>query len=258
MDLMTIIGVLLAFSALIVGSTLKGVGLKGLLGGAAFIIVMLGTVAAIMVQTPGVTMRRAMKIFTWLFRPPRHEPELLIKKIVNWSRVARREGLLGLESSAEAEKDPFVKKGLQLLVDGGEPEGIRSILEVEMEACEDFDTHAAKVFEGMGIYAPTLGIVGAVLGLMAVMGNLADPSKLGDGIAAAFTATIYGIASANLFFLPFANKLKYYIKEQAKVREVIIEGLVSIAQGENPREIETRLFGYFVTVPAAGKKKRNG
>lgn len=246
MDLMTVGGVVLAFVSLIVGSVLKGADLQGLLGGAAFMIVIVGTIAAIMVQTPGSTMKRALQIFVWLFRPPQHNPKAIIDQIVQWSRTARKDGLLGLEPVFEREKDPFMKKGLQMLVDGGEPETIRTVMEVELETSEDFDIHAAKVYEGMGIYAPTLGIVGAVLGLMSVMGNLADPSKLGPGIAAAFTATIYGIASANLFFLPMSNKLKYWVREEAKVREVLIEGLVAIAQGENPREIETRLQSYFV------------
>jgi chemotaxis protein MotA len=133
---------------------------------------------------------------------------------------------------------------LQLVVDGSEPDAIRSIMEVELGVREHNDTRAAKVWEGMGIYAPTLGIIGAVLGLMAVMQNLADPSKLGHGIAAAFTATIYGIGLANLFFLPMAGKLKGIVAEQTQVREMIIEGMISIAQGENPRAIESKLHGY--------------
>ncbi len=128
---------------------------------------------------------------------------------------------------------------------------------MEIETAEEFDTAGAKIWESMGIYAPTLGIVGAVLGLMAVMSNLADPSKLGPGIAAAFTATIYGIASANLFFLPYGNKLKYIVKEQAKIRTMFVEGLVAIAQGENPRNIEARLQGYFIA-NLAKKAKTNG
>ena len=134
--------------------------------------------------------------------------------------------------------------GSELLVDGGEPESIRNVLEIEVETAEEHDTAAAKVFEAMGIYAPTLGIVGAVLGLMAVMQNLADPSKLGQGIAAAFTATIYGIASANLLFLPIAAKLKGVIAGTTREREMFIEGLISIAHGENPRNIEARLAGF--------------
>lgn len=257
MDLMTLIGIVLAFVALLVGSILKGAGLKGLLGGAAFMIVIVGTLASVMVQHPRPVLMRAAKLGKWLFKPPHIDPATEIARIVEWSRIARKDGLMGLEARLDEVDDAFVKKGLQLLVDGGEPESIRNVLEIEVETAEEHDTAAAKVFEAMGIYAPTLGIVGAVLGLMAVMGNLADPSKLGPGIAAAFTATIYGIASANLFFLPFGNKLKMLVKEQAKFRAMIIEGLVSIAQGDNPRNIETRLQGYFVQAPGkdAGKGK---
>lgn len=258
MDLTTIIGIFLAFFALIVGCILKGASLKGLVGGAAFVIVLVGTIASIMCQTPGPILKRSLKLGGWLFKPPKIEPEELIAKIVEWSRVARKDGLMGLEAAGADEQDPFIKKGLQMLVDGGEPENIRTILEIEVESTEEHDTAAAKVFEGMGIYAPTLGIVGAVLGLMAVMSNLADPSQLGHGIAAAFTATIYGIASANLFFLPFASKLKYHVKEQAKFRTLFIEGLVSIAQGENPRNIENRLKGYFVSHGGDKKGKDDG
>jgi chemotaxis protein MotA len=131
-----------------------------------------------------------------------------------------------------------------MVVDGSEPDAIRSTLEVELQTRESADIRAAKVFEGMGIYSPTLGIIGAVLGLMAVMQNLSDPSKLGPGIAAAFTATVYGIGLANLFFLPMAAKLKTVAQTQSHIREMAIEGLISIAQGENPRIIESRLGGY--------------
>ena len=257
MDLMTIIGVFLAFTALILGSILKGAGVKGLLGGAAFVIVIVGTAASVMAQTPKPVILRAIKMGKWLFKPPVIDPDAQIASVVEWSRIARKDGLMGLEARIDEVQDPFVRKGLQLLVDGGEPENIRHILEIEVETAEEFDTAGAKVFEAMGIYAPTLGIVGAVLGLMAVMANLADPSKLGHGIAAAFTATIYGIASANLFFLPFGNKLKYHVKEQAKMRTMMIEGLVLIAQGDNPRNIETRLQGYFVAHPKPEAKAKS-
>ena len=139
-----------------------------------------------------------------------------------------------------------MRKGLQLVIDGSEPDQIRSILEVDLHVREQSDTRAAKVFEGMGIYSPTLGIIGAVLGLMAVMQNLADPSKLGHGIAAAFVATIYGIGLANLFFLPVANKLKVAIAGLSESREMVIEGMIGIAQGENPRSIESKLQGYLL------------
>jgi chemotaxis protein MotA len=215
-----------------------------LLSSAAFMIVVVGTAAAIMVQTPSHVMRRAMGMLPWVFRPPRLLPERQIEKLVDWSNVARRQGLLGLEPMIEDEADPFLRKGLQLVVDGSEPDAIRNTLEVELEAREAADTRAAKVFEGMGIYAPTLGIIGAVLGLMAVMQNLADPSRLGKGIAAAFVATVYGIGLANLLFLPVANKLKVAVQAQSHLQEMLIEGLIAIAQGENPRIIEGRLRGY--------------
>jgi chemotaxis protein MotA len=137
-----------------------------------------------------------------------------------------------------------MRKGLQLVVDGSEPDAIRATMEVDLNGREAADLRAAKVFEGMGVYAPTLGIIGAVLGLMAVMQNLADPAKLGSGIAAAFTATVYGIGLANLFLLPIASKLKTTVQAQSHVREMVVEGLVAIAQGDNPRSIESRLQGY--------------
>ena len=244
MDILSIIGLILAFCAVLVGAVLKGAGVKALLSAAAFMIVIVGTVAAICLQTPMPVMKHAMRILPWVFRPPSVERGALIKKIVDWSNTARKQGLLGLEPIIQKESDDFVRKGLQLVVDGSEPEVIRTILEVDVHVREQADTRAAKVFEGMGIYSPTLGIIGAVLGLMAVMQNLADPSKLGQGIAAAFVATIYGIGLANLFFLPAASKLKGAIANQSEVREMVIEGMISIAQGENPRAIEAKLAGY--------------
>lgn len=244
MDILSLVGIVLAFCAVLVGAVLKGAGVKALLSGAAFMIVVVGTIASIFVQTPLQVMKHALRIVPWVFRPPSIERGELIKKMVEWSNTARKQGLLGLEPIIEKETDEFLKKALQLVVDGSEPDVIRSVLEVDLHVREQADTRAAKVFEGMGIYSPTLGIIGAVLGLMAVMQNLADPSKLGTGIAAAFVATVYGIGLANLFFLPMANKLKGAIQGQTEAREMVIEGMISIAQGENPRSIESKLQGY--------------
>jgi chemotaxis protein MotA len=243
-DILSIVGLVLALCAIFVGAVLKGAGIMGLLSAAAFMIVVVGTIAAICVQTPLPVMKHALRIFPWVIKPPPLQGQQLVKKMVDWSNVARKQGLLGLEPLLQKEPDDFVRKALQLVVDGSEPETIRGSLEVELDAREQRDTTAAKVFEGMGIYSPTLGIIGAVLGLMAVMQNLADPSKLGHGIAAAFTATVYGIGLANLFFLPVAAKLKNTIQSQSQIREMIIEGMLSIAQGENPRSIEAKLQGY--------------
>jgi chemotaxis protein MotA len=244
MDILSVVGLILAAVAILVGSILKGAGIQALLSAAAFMIVVVGTIAAICLQTPLPVMKHALRILPWVIRPPAVNRPSLIKKMVEWSNTARKQGLLGLEAIIPKETDDFVRKGLQLVVDGSEPDVIRSILEVDLHVREQSDTRAAKVFEGMGVYSPTLGIIGAVLGLMAVMQNLADPSKLGHGIAAAFVATIYGIGLANLFFLPCASKLKVAIASQSEAREMVIEGMISIAQGENPRSIESKLQGY--------------
>ena len=244
MDILSIIGLVLALNAILVGAILKGAGLMALVSSAAFMIVVVGTIAAICIQTPLQVMQRALQIFPWVVRPPVRDGRLLIAKIVEWSNIARKQGLLGLEMMIDREDDDFVRKALQLVVDGTEPDGISGVMYVDLNMRELADTTAAKVFEGMGVYAPTLGIIGAVLGLMAVLQNLADPSKLGHGIAAAFTATVYGIGFANLFFLPVAAKLKVIIARQTQFREMVVDGMLCIAQGENPRAIEAKLQGY--------------
>jgi chemotaxis protein MotA len=245
MDILSIVGIVLGLIAIIGGAILKGSSAGALVGSAAFVIVVIGTLAASLIQTPMPTFLRAWRIVVWVFKPPANNPTAVIEKIIEWSNIARKQGLLGLESAVEAEPDEFLKKGLQSLVDGGEPDSIRSSMEIELSAIEHFDTQAAKVFEAMGVYSPTLGIIGAVMGLMAVMQNLNDPSKLGHGIAAAFIATIYGISFANLLFLPMGNKLKSVIYDQVQIRTMAIEGLIGIAHGDNPRNIEAKLKGYF-------------
>lgn len=238
------IGVVLAFVTVIGGCILKGNSLHALWSGGALVVVFVGTTSAILVQTPQSTLSRALGMLAWIAKPPVLDAEGLIKKIIGWGEIARRQGLLGLEPELEAEQDAFAKKGLQLLVDGTEPEAIRGILEVELSTKQHSDNMAAKVFEAAGIYAPTMGIIGAVLGLMAVMANLSDPSKLGPGIAGAFVSTVYGIAGANLLLLPTSSKLKNVVHSQSQMREMVIEGIISIAQGENPRNIETKLQGF--------------
>jgi chemotaxis protein MotA len=204
----------------------------------------MGTIAAICIHAPMSSVKRAMAMLKWLFKPPKADEEGLVKRLIEWSSAARRRGVLALEPEIAKEQDPFIKRGLELVYDGAAPDTVRKVLEVESDARYDMDYAGAKIFEGMGIYAPTLGIIGAVLGLMAVMQNLEDPSKLGTGIAAAFTATVYGIGIANLFFLPAAAKLKELAGAQARTRGMIIDGLAAIAEGENPRIIEAKLQGY--------------
>jgi chemotaxis protein MotA len=244
MDILTLVGIIASLGAIIGGNLLEGGHTESLMQLTAFIIVMGGTVGAIMVQSQMPIFLRAMKLTVWLVFPPKLAPREAIDKIVGWSNTARKEGLLGLEAATESEPDLFARKGLQLLVDGSEPDTIRNILEVELATKEHTDLQAAKVYEGMGGYAPTIGILGAVMGLIHVMNNLADPTKLGSGIAVAFVATIYGVGLANMFFLPMANKLKAVIHDQTQFREMMIEGIAAIAEGENPRNIEIQLLGY--------------
>ncbi len=244
MDILSLLGVILGVAALIGGNFMEGGSWQSLVNGPAAIIVIGGTLGAAMLQTPWDQMRRAFSVFPWVFSPPVKMFDEGLQRIVLWAVAARKEGLLGLETMAESEKDAFAQKGLQLLVDGSETESIRRVLETDMIVKEQRDLDAARFFESMGGYSPTIGIIGAVMGLIHVMRNLADPNELGPGIAIAFVATIYGVGFANLFLLPIANKIKACVHQQSQYRELIIEGIVSIAEGENPRSIETKLESY--------------
>ncbi|MFW5451118.1 MAG: flagellar motor protein [Methylophagaceae bacterium] len=244
MDILSIVGLLVGFGAILGGQHLEGGHLSSILNGVAFLIVVGGTLGAVMLQTPLNTFLRSLKMLGWVFFPPKTSPEATLDKILEWNGIARKEGLIRLESIALDEKDLFIQKGLQLIADGAEPELIREIMETDLDLQELHDIESAKVYEAMGGYSPTIGIIGAVMGLIHVMGNLADPSSLGAGIAVAFVATIYGVALANLLFLPVGNKLKAVIANRTRVRMMLIEGLISVAEGDNPRNIESRLQAY--------------
>ena len=244
MDILSIIGITLAFAAIIGGNLLEGGHTDQLFQLTAFLIVVGGTMGAVMLQTSIPVFLRALTMLRWVFVTPRVDIEGTIEKLVNWSQMSRREGLLALEEASEIEEDLFSRKGLQLLVDGNEPETIRDVMETEIQLMENFELQAARVYEAMGGYSPTIGSLGAVMGLIHVMNNLADPSKLGSGIATAFVATIYGVGLANLFLLPTAGKLKAVVQKQMQQHEMMLEGIVSIAEGENPRNIESKLQSY--------------
>jgi chemotaxis protein MotA len=244
MDILSIIGIIVGVGAILLGQYLDGGHIASLINGPALIIVFGGSLGAIMLQSPLSVFMHAMKLFFWVFKPPKLMLVESIQRIVKWSDISRRNGLLGLENVISDVDDPFIRRGIQMLVDGHEPESIRLNMEIDLINKEKFDMQAAKVFEGMGAYAPTIGIIGAVLGLIHVMGNLADPTKLGSGIAVAFVATVYGVAMANLLFIPIGNKIKSVIQEESQFKEMLIEGIVSIADGENPRLIESRLYGF--------------
>ena len=244
MDILSVAGLALAALAIFGGQWLEGGHFASLAQLAAFLIVVGGTLAAVMVQSPWPTFIDGMRLARWLFVPPVNDGARVIGRIGDWSHRARKDGMLALESELPSVIDPFTRNGLQMLVDGFEPDKIEEALQVEITAFEERHRAAAKVWESAGGYAPTIGILGAVLGLIHVMENLSDPAKLGGGIAVAFVATVYGVGSANLVFLPMANKLKTIIRHQVQSRELVLDGLLGIAHGENPKLIEARLGGY--------------
>ena len=244
MDFISIAGIVFGLGAIVGGQLLEGGHLSSLIQPTAFLIVIGGTLGAVMLQSPLAVFVAGMRMAAWVFRPPTLTPSLFISQIANWSQIARKEGLLALEAQIGLLDDPFARKGLQLLVDGAEPERLREVLEVEITAYETQMKLSARVWESAGGYAPTIGILGAVMGLIHVMENLSDPSKLGGGIAVAFVATIYGVGSANLIFLPVAKKLLANIGRLVALREMYVDGLVGIANGDNPHLIEGRMLGY--------------
>ena len=244
MDRISVIGLLIGLASIVGGQVLEGGHVSSLFQMTALAIVGGGTLGAVLLQSPQDVFVRGFRMAKWVWVPPVNKTPQTIVSITNWANMARREGLLVLESQIGPQKDPFVKKGLQLLVDGAEPDRLREVMDVDIVTFEDSHRHAARIWESAGGYAPTIGIIGAVMGLIHVMENLSEPSKLGAGIAVAFVATIYGVGLANLVFLPINKKLQAIIGRQVRHRELIVDGLIGIANGDNPRIIESRLRGY--------------
>lgn len=244
MDKTSFIGLTLGIAAILLGQVLEGGHLSSLIQPTAFLIVIGGTFGAVMLQSPLRVFRDGVRMAKWVFVPPPSSHAELIALASAWSHVARKEGLLALETRIPVLSDPFVRKGLQLVVDGVEPQRLREVLEVEIDVWGAQMKQGAKIWEAAGGYAPTIGILGAVMGLIHVMENLSDPSKLGSGIAVAFVATIYGVGFANLVFLPISKKLMSHVAAAVSQREMLVDGLVGIANGDNPRIIENRMQGY--------------
>jgi len=244
MDSVSLIGLLIALGAIIVGQILEGSHISSLMQPTAFLIVVGGTTGAVLLQSQLRVFIGGVKMAKWVLIPPHSEHERTIERIIEWSYLARREGMLMLERYIEEIDDPFTRHGLQMLVDGIEPMNLRESLEIEVDAWATQMRQCARIWESAGGYSPTLGILGAVLGLIHVMENLSDPTKLGAGIAVAFVATVYGVGLANLILLPIHKKLLSHISVLASCREMIIDGLIGIANGDNPRIIESRMRGY--------------
>jgi chemotaxis protein MotA len=256
MDITSVAGIVVAIGLILVGQALEGGHVGSILQATAALIVFGGTVGATMVAFPTRDFVRGMRMLKLAFGNPTHDLPALSQRIVEFASVARRDGVLALEGRLPEIDDPFLRKALQFAVDGVDGEVTRSSLETAIDSEFQEQAVGAKVWESMGGYAPTIGILGAVLGLIHVMENLNDPSKLGGGIATAFVATIYGVGSANILFLPIANKLKRKLTLEKERKTLIAEGVLSIQEGLNPRVLEEKLRAFTgEEAPAEPQKK---
>jgi len=245
MDLSSVVGIILAFVALLTGMVLKGVNLSSFYNPAAILIIIVGTISAVTIAFPLKELKRVPKLFKILFKETKLADDIeIIKMFSQWADLARREGLLALESKASEIEDPFLKNGLTLAIDGQNADYIRDVLTEEVEAMEERHTSGAAIFTQAGTYAPTLGVLGAVVGLIAALADMNDIEKLGHAISAAFMATLLGIFTGYVLWHPFANKLKRKSALEVKQKRMMIEGILSVLEGEAPRVIEQKLSSY--------------
>ncbi len=244
MDKSTFIGILLAIGGIGAGLLLEGGKVAQVLQPTAAMIVFGGTLGAVMVQFPMPLVTEAFKRVVHVFFDKAEDPQKLVNELIVYAQRARREGIISLDSKLSEINDPFLKKALMLAVDGTDPQELRKMMELDLDNQMDHSDKVAQVFEAAGGFAPTIGIIGAVLGLIQVMQHLQNIDEVGKGIAVAFVATIYGVGSANLLFLPSAGKLKIKSREELMWREMTLEGVISILEGMNPRMIETKMLGY--------------
>ncbi len=258
-DLATFAGLAIALGGIIGGLILEGGEIHDIAQYTAALIVLGGTIGAVLVATPLAVVRGAVKKFVAVFFDRALSPEVAIEEIIGYATKARRNGIVSLEQDAEAVADPFLRKALILAVDGADIQDLRKMMELEISLAEQEGEAHAKVFEAAGGYAPTIGIIGAVLGLIQVMKNLQNIEEVGHGIAVAFVATVYGVGAANLFFLPAANKIKARIHQETLLRELMLEGVVGIVEGLNPKLIRSKLEAFVSEeAKAAGKKTGSG
>jgi len=243
-DKSTVGGIVFGIASIVLGLLLEGGNLLQVLQPTAALIVFGGTIGAVLVQFPLPVVIKAGKRLVNVFVDNTPDATKLVKELVGYAVKARKDGIVSLDSQLQEIQDPFMKKALMLAVDGTEPLELRKMMELELDNYEEHDQRIPKVFESAGGFAPTVGIIGAVLGLIQVMQHLQNIDEVGKGIAVAFVATIYGVGSANLFFLPSAGKLKIRFREEQILREMTLDGVVSILEGMNPRMLETKLYGY--------------
>ncbi len=254
MDKASIAGAFVAVAGILAGLTIEGGNVGQILQPTAALIVFGGTLGAVMLQFPFTTVIAAFRNLGSLFAAQRKEETQLIHDLVTFANKARRNGVVSLDADLEAIGDPFLKQALMLAVDGTEPADLRNIMRLSLDSLTDAEERLPAVFESAGGFSPTIGILGAVLGLIQVMQHLDNINEVGKGIAVAFVATIYGVGIANLFFLPFAGKMRLRVHSSHRRREMMLEGVISILEGMNPRMLEIKLSG-FVNGENPKKKK---
>jgi chemotaxis protein MotA len=243
-DKASILGFLVAILGILAGLLMEGGHLAQILQPTAALIVFGGTLGAVLLQFPLATVVAAFRSLMHVFAAPHTQDSQLIGQLVSFAYKARREGLVSLDADLEGIQDPFLKQTLTLAVDGAEPAELRNIMRVSLDSAVENEERLPAVFESAGGFSPTIGILGAVLGLIQVMQHLDDIHQVGRGIAVAFVATIYGVGIANLFFLPFAGNMRIRIREGHRRREMQLEGVISILEGINPRMLEIKLAGF--------------
>jgi len=245
-DKSSLTGIVLAIGGILAGLLLEGGNLRQILQPTAAMIVFGGTLGAVMLQFPLPVVLQAVRRLRSVFFDRGHNPEATIRRLVKFAQKARREGIVSLDSDLPEIEDPFLRKSLTLAVDGTEPDELRKIMELELNNQAEYEEQVPQVFESAGGFAPTIGIIGAVLGLIQVMQHLDKIDEVGRGIAVAFVATIYGVGSANLIYLPVSGKMKLRIREEQITREMTLEGVASILEGMNPHMLETKLLSFLV------------
>jgi chemotaxis protein MotA len=255
MDLGTIIGLVVSAAAILFGLILEGGQVGQILQPTAALIVFGGTFGAILVQFPLGVVLAAFRSLGTIFYVPKSNPQAMIREIVTIAHKARREGIVSLDRDLNQIQNPFLKKALMLAVDGTEPGELRKMMELELEKQGEHEDNIPKVFESAGGFSPTIGIIGAILGLIQVMQHLDNIDEVGRGIAVAFVATVYGVGVANVILLPAAGKLRIRIRDEQIIREMLLEGVISILEGMNPRMIENKLDSFIAEKPAHEEEK---
>ncbi|MBS4198359.1 flagellar motor stator protein MotA [Bacillus sp. FJAT-49732] len=253
MDRTSLIGLILGVAAVGVGMVLKGVSFMALINPAAILIIIVGTMASVVTAFPTSEIKKVPKLFGIVFKDKQtFKAKDVIIEFSDLAQMARKEGLLALEASIDEIEDPFMKNGLSLAVDGHSADYIRDVLNEEIDAMEERHAVGASIFSQAGTYAPTLGVLGAVIGLISALGNMDNTDELGKAISAAFVATMLGIFTGYVWWHPFANKLKRKSQEEVRIKEMMVEGILSILEGEAPRVIEQKLASY---LPASERKE---